>query len=88
MFADVIVDRPKLRRSVVARALQNKALQNFVSSTPLMQTPHHLSSEHSLNISPIDSFEKNGEDTHFVPIPQSKYEESTSKMITEKKHKG
>lgn len=83
MFGNIILDRPKLRRSVVARALQN-----FVSSTPLLNSPYHLTSEHSLNMSPINSIETEKghetltrKDTHFLSILQT---EEPSKII----HKG
>lgn len=50
LFEGINVDCPKLRRSIVARAVQN-----FVSSTPFVKTPNCFIDDCSLNISPIDS---------------------------------
>lgn len=79
---DPNVGYPKLRRSIVTRAVQN-----IVSSTPFMKTPNHFIND-GLNISPISNVEnerreeesrntpiiltsENNTASHFVPISQS-----------------
>lgn len=56
LFNDPFDEPPKLRRSIVARAVQD-----IVSSTPFVKTPNCFIGECSLNISPINPISEEDE---------------------------
>lgn len=63
---------PKLRRSIVTRALANAKQKRIVSSTPFMRTPSNFEDE-SFNLSPIKPLDgvennQNGANIHFKPV--------------------
>lgn len=55
MFMDQNFSFPKMRKSIIGRAIQNIE-SKMVSSTPCLKTPTCFSDESLLNISPINAF--------------------------------